>query len=81
MSGSAYNNKILLTDKTGFRKEYTVLEFESLDKHPQVALKTNNPEGILGITYFCIGILIFLLYMMKNMRQNHLLSMIAKRER
>ena len=81
MSVRLKDNNIVLQDKNGFKKNYTLSEFDTLSyKHPEV-IKNNDPSLIwLGWTYIFFGIFILLKYGTKVVREKRILKIITSKE-
>jgi hypothetical protein len=73
------NNKIILTDDTGYRKEYSTAEFDALsDKKVQIVPKKDKSMQITGIAYVILSLFMLVVLSVKGMREQRLLSIITK---
>ena len=82
LSAEAKKDKIVLTDDSGFKKEYTLSEFDALGgKQSRFVPKTERVFRIIGLIYAVMGLFMLVLSGIRNFRDNRLLAMIASKEK
>jgi hypothetical protein len=76
------HDKVILQDNEGFKKEYTLSEFDNIpDKHPAFVSGTDQTLAILGLVYIGLGILLLVLLAAKGIRDNRLLALITSEKK
>lgn len=82
LSARVKQSKVLLSDRKGFKREYTLPEFDNLpDKRTEFVSMSDQFPRIFGATYSCMGVLMFVIFATKGVRERRLLSIITDKEK
>ncbi len=78
MSLRVKGDRVLLTEKDGFEKKFTLQEFDQIsDKHPEIVTKNNWFFIISGVLYVVLGLIMLMVSGTRRFRENRLLAIIA----
>jgi hypothetical protein len=82
VSMSIKHDKVILQDKQGFKKEYTLPEFENVaDKQPEIITVNDPMPTFLGLICISLGIIMLFISGTKIIRESQLLVMISSKNR
>lgn len=74
-------DKLVLSGESGFRKESTLTDFESMPEiRPTVVRKAERGVDVLGIVYSVLGVLGLGLYGVRAFKERRMLAMIATQD-
>jgi hypothetical protein len=80
VNAKARKNKIVLSDDHGFKKAFTLAEFDALPRKESCLVRSmDRATSSLGLTYAGIGALILLIIGIRSFKENRFLAMIANK--